>query len=182
MILRSEKEVSPCSINDNGGSSSTLKTCEIQKAYAELRGRSLRLIIKLKKGEYFPASTLKFDGNVCLTSLDANHQGTFVHGQGDGAVIEANKGATVVIDRVSILQYAAYLPGNDYVSGGTDMHASMCPSCVETGPETKVIVNKCFLHCRSGSTVVSKGSGSSVQVNKAEMHGCSYAGAWSCSF
>ena len=40
-----------------------------------------------------------------------------------------------------------------------------------------MIVNKCFLHCRSGSAVVSKGSGSSVQVNKTEMHGCSYAGA-----
>ena len=37
MILRTEKEVPPCSINDNGGSSRTLQTCEIQMAYAEWR-------------------------------------------------------------------------------------------------------------------------------------------------
>jgi hypothetical protein len=73
MILRSEKEVSPRSINHNGGSSRTLQTCEIQMAYAEWRGRSLRLIIKLKKGEYFPASTLKFDGNVRLQFYSMRH-------------------------------------------------------------------------------------------------------------
>ena len=61
MILRTEKEVPPCSINDNGGSSRTLQTCEIQMAYAEWRGRSLRLIIELKKGEYFPASRQKLN-------------------------------------------------------------------------------------------------------------------------